>query len=196
MANSESYRDLLIKLLPRGRAWLAEPESFLYKLCWSFGEELARADARIATLLRETDPKTATETLSDWEKEYGLPDSCSIIADTIEGRRRDLRAKITAVGGQAAEYFEDIFTEAGTPITITYQEPSRAGVGRAGERVYGRQWKFIWIVNVPEVSISYAIAGDVVAGEALAEASTDTNVICFLEKNKPAHTNILYTFNS
>jgi uncharacterized protein YmfQ (DUF2313 family) len=70
----------------------------------------------------------------------------------------------------------------------------RAGK-RAGQRAYGRQWKFVWVVNVPDSETTYSIAGEAVAGDSLSFETANTNVVCFLEKNKPAHTYIVYTFN-
>lgn len=194
METSEIYRDLLIKLLPKGKAWQAEPDSFLYKFCWSMAEELARVDGRIRALQKETDPRFASELLPEWEEEYGLPDSCSVIAGNIPDRRDDLVAKITGVGGQSAQYFIDILTATGSPITINIINPTRAG-DRCGSRAYGRQWKFIWIVNIPDSVTNYAVTGEAVTDDPLSMDAANTNAICFLEKNKPAHTDIVYTFN-
>ncbi len=194
MANSENYRDLILKLLPRGRAWTRDSDSWTFKFAWAMGEEFARLDARVRRLLKEIDPRYSDELLPEFEREYGLPDECSVISSDIDQRRRDLIAQITASGGQSAQYFIDIFEEAGTPITITYSEPLRVG-DRAGSRVRSRGYRHIWNVNIPSDSFNYFTVGTGVAGDYLVTVSNDTNVVCFLNKNKPAHTVINYTFN-
>lgn len=194
MATAAHYRDLILKLLPRGKAWARDQDSWTFKFSEAMGVELARVDAKIKDLLAEIDPRKSVAFLTDFEQEYGLPDECSVLAGTIEGRREDILTRITSYGGQSEQYFIDTLAAAGVGITVTYVAPTRVGA-RAGSRLHGPGYKHVWLVNIPDGTVTYFIAGVSVAGDPLFEVSSNTNVVCFIDKNKPAHTYVYYTFS-
>lgn len=194
MATPQNYRDMILGLLPRGKAWARDQDSWLFKFSEAMGVELARVDAAITGLLSEIDPRKTVAFLSDFEREYGLPDECSVLAGTIEQRREDLLTRITSYGGQSEEYFLDSLAAAGVNVTISFVEPTRVGT-RAGSRLHGRGWKHAWLVDIPDGTTSFAYAGAAVAGDPLYTVSENTNVVCFIEKNKPAHTQVFYTYS-
>ncbi len=194
MASENDYRDLILKLLPRGRAWTRDADSWTFKFAAAMGVELSRVDGRISDLLREIDPRFTSELLTEFESELGLPDDCSVIGNSVEQRRADIVARQTAYGGQSFAYFEDVLLNAGTSISISQQEPFRVG-HRVGERLKGPGYRYIWFVDVPVGTLSYFTVGESTAGDPLASVLDDTNVLCFLNKNKPAHTYIVFTFS-
>ncbi len=67
-----AYLDQLKQLLPSGKLWRLESDTWLYKTLYAFADELARVDARAEDLTAEMDPSQASETLDDWESVYGL----------------------------------------------------------------------------------------------------------------------------
>lgn len=56
-----------IALLPRGVAWSKSPDSRLGKLLDALTRELDRVEARAADLLRESNPRTTSELLLEWD---------------------------------------------------------------------------------------------------------------------------------
>ena len=79
--------NLLLSLLPNGRAWNKSPLSFIFKFCSVFEKELHRAHARTLNLISELDPETATETLDQWEIKNGLQPAH---VHSIEARRSNI----------------------------------------------------------------------------------------------------------
>lgn len=193
MASIENYRDLLIKLLPPGKAWKVEPDSWMAKLLEAFAVELSRVDQRVKDLIREGDPAGAFETLPEWEKEFGLPDECSVIANNVVDRRIDLIRRIATYGGSSAQYFTDIFALSGISITISYKKPSYIGAPVGGS-LDGPALLHTWYVHIPDLGFHHFKAGES-AGKPLVSLVDSGNVICLIEKYKPAHTVAVYTFD-
>jgi uncharacterized protein YmfQ (DUF2313 family) len=80
---ADDYRALCQNLLPSGPAWSREPDAFTTRLLDAWAQELARIDARVDALIEEADPRTTTELLPDWERNYGLPDECLTRTTTL-----------------------------------------------------------------------------------------------------------------
>ncbi len=149
----EAYARQLTQLLPRGPLWTTEAGSTLGKLLLGLSEELARIDARGEVLLDEADPRTADETLEDWERVLGItpPDGA-----TENKRRVAAAAKYVARGGQTPSYFVALAASLGITATVTEIPPHRwrmnvtetpyavvehtlrAGIGRAGQTLGSR----------------------------------------------------------
>lgn len=148
---AETYAAQLVKLLPPGRVWDLEPDSTLRKTFLGIADELARIAARGRDLLDESDPRIALETLDDWERALGLPDSLTPVLPTGAAERRAVIVdKLTAIGGQNLAFFEDFCLACGYPlISITKNHGLLLRVGaRVGGRCYGPIWSFMMLVRV------------------------------------------------
>ena len=188
------YRDMLKALLPPGRAFPREPGTTLDGLLGAMSEELARIDAGGDRLLVEAIPSTTNELLSDWERVAGLPDNCSdTLAPTTQGRRADLEAKLSGVGGQSRAYFIAIAARLGYTVSIEEFRPFRAGLSRAGDALTNGDWQFTWLVNGPATTITRFRAGQSTAGEPLATWGNSA-LECRLNQLKPAHTFIIFSY--
>lgn len=191
MATEKSYLATLIKLLPTGKAWNAAPDTKLYTFLSAFTPELLRVDQRIDDLIREMSPETAIETFEDWEIEFGTPFDCGGLSGTLEERRQDVIAKMVSLGGQSEEYFLSFFDPSDGAVTITYP-PVTAVVGTPVGGPMDYPNLFTWIINIPSGDLDYFEAGDV-AGDPLV-IGAHTTKRCLIEKYKPAHTHILFTY--
>ena len=79
----------LLDLLPHGAMWPRDLDTDLWKLVSAFAIELGRVDCQIETMLAESYPDTAQQTLTHWEDIAGLPDACDGVVDsTIAGRQQ------------------------------------------------------------------------------------------------------------
>lgn len=194
MSKADQYRELLKKLFPKGKLWEFVEGTDSYKLLDAVKEELVRVDGRATQLLKEQDPRYALETLPDWEKEYGLPDECSVLGGTLSQRRTNLLAKIRSTGGQSAQYFIDLFADEGVAITITVEEPSYIP-GEIGMEVTGDAPRYIWYVDIPDFQIDWFEAEDF-AEDYTGRFLSSNNVACIIEKNKPAQTRAFYTYGT
>lgn len=74
--NAADYLSQLVELLPRGSLFASLGAKFQGLLNMA-AEELAAVEARAAAALRETDPRTAVETLDEWEDKHGLTRSAA-----------------------------------------------------------------------------------------------------------------------
>jgi hypothetical protein len=91
----------LRQLLPPGVLWLFEADSILSKSILALSDEFARATGRALDLVEESDPRTATETLDEWERVLGLPDdTVTAVPTTTAGRRLAIVQKLIRQGGK------------------------------------------------------------------------------------------------
>lgn len=113
--DSAAYARQLKQLLPRGALWRLDPDSWLSKLLLAIAGEFARIDARGGDLVREWDPRTALETLPEWERVLGVvpPDGA-----TATDRQLAITALMVARGGATPAYFEALAASLGFVATV------------------------------------------------------------------------------
>jgi len=84
------YSRMLMSLLPPGKVW-RYVGSTLSDLFLGCADELERVEGRVDDLIEESDPRTATELLPEFERELGL-----VAAATITERRANIVARLIA----------------------------------------------------------------------------------------------------
>lgn len=155
---------------------------------------LEEAVASAEALLSEHQPDLTTQALSDWERNYGLPDACIGGAwAPADARRMNLLARIRGRGDLSRGYFlvlANLMGYAGCSITelggMTCVDPCDSAVN--GENFIG-----VWRLNVP---VSTAIL------EATCESPCDVQLRrwgnqqleCVILRHKPAHTIALFGY--
>lgn len=180
--DATAYARQLKALLPTGPLWLREVGSWVHKTMLALSDELARVDARGVDLLTESDPRTADETLADWERVLGLPDTCiaEIPATTAE-RQVAITQKLARMGGQTPAYFVQLAAACG--YTVTVNDSYGANILRAGflagSASYGEAWAYAWSLDVQPP-----------AGTALSHAELE----CILNRAAPAHTTLVFNY--
>lgn len=151
-AKAPLYARMLGRLLPRGAAWSPDTAPVLGNVLHAMGSELARVEARGAALVEESDPRTATETLDDWERVLGLPDVDVLeIPFTDAERRIAIVQKLVKTGGQSRAYFIQLAAACGYTVTIRddlSRTVFRAGRARAGQRLRDARWAHVWRMDV------------------------------------------------
>ncbi len=206
----QDFTDQAIRLHPRGAAHVIPRGSTRRKFWEGMVRLVADAEARAVDVLRESDPRTTTELLPEWESDFGLPGPCDELGATTIHRRAALTAKITAQGGQSRAYFIRVALALGYAITIT-EHPAMVigrtvGPGGTFDGVFflpGRldvltsvgHWTYTWDVHAPEVSPFFARVGESTTGDPLVEA-TNVPLECHLEEIKPAHTRIRFFYDA
>lgn len=85
----EEFARMLVRLFPPGD-FRRDPDSGNYRLMHAFGDGLSAAHQREIDLLNESDPRTTSELLPEWEAQYGLTDSTG----TDDERRARLQTRI------------------------------------------------------------------------------------------------------
>lgn len=191
----EKYTEQLQQLMPRGVLWddMVQPDTLFTKLLTALAEEFARVEARTEQLINETDPRTMYEMLFDWETWLGLPDRCSIEAETLQQRRQAVLDLLTSTGGQSRQYFIDLAAKLGYTITITEFFPHTVS-SPVNYPLYGSEWLYIWQVNAlnqgEEIRYMTVMSG---VNEPL--STRDSNILeCAINRLKPAHTRVLFNY--
>lgn len=174
---------LLAQLLPRGSVWKLEAGSYVRRLLQGVGDELHRVEIRGTQLIDESDPRTAYETLPEWETQMGLPDDAvTAIPSTVAQRRQAIVSKLLREGGQHAGFFVSLAAACGYTVTVVddYGETvARAGRARAGDRARGVEWAHTWEVVVQPPT-----------GPALTHAELEAIV----RRAAPAHAATIFTY--
>lgn len=192
-----AYARQLAQLLPPGKLWNLEPDSVTSKTLLALAAEFARVDGRAADLVNETDPRTALETLDDWERVLGLPDSClTSIPSSVNERRSAITSKYTARGGQSRAYYEQLAAQLGYTATVSEYKVCRSGSARSGDRCNGTAWAFAWLVTISGYEIgtvSRARSGTARSGDRI-QGFAQLDVECIIREAAPAHTFPLFTY--
>lgn len=173
-----AYARQLKQLLPRGILWALESDSELSKLLLGIADELVRVDGRGVALLEEWDPRTADETLADWERALGL-----IPADgaTAAARRLQAAMKLVARGGQTSAYFKALAERLGFTVSIAQTDD------------------YVWTMTVTVGTAPFAVrtqdfrAGIARAGDTL-QSWTIPELEDEINRAKPAHTRALFAY--
>lgn len=182
--DSAAYARALKKLLPPGRIWRLVTEATLSKLFHGVGDELARVEQRGRDWVEETDPRTATETLDDWERVLALPDEDILAIPATDAERRTaIVQKLLRTGGQSPAYYESVALAAGWTVTVVEDygaTVARCGTAECPDPMNSPQWAFVWRVEVNPGP----------AAGALSSAELER----VLNRVKPAHTLVVFEY--
>jgi uncharacterized protein YmfQ (DUF2313 family) len=167
---SEDYLEQLRALLPRGRLWASIGDKFI-GLLWAAADEFARVDARAAAALLELDPRTAVETLDDWENIYSLPHTGS----TAERQAR-LTSRVIAAGTARPEDFRQKLAPilGIAPDEVEVVEISRA---KAIEMADDRAIYNFYILRSPLLPGTFDLAAAQTEADRMRHAHTRVRVI-------------------
>lgn len=196
MSIVDKYRYLVLQLFPHGRAWNKEVNGLLYNLAEGLGVEPGRVDTLMTSIIEnEIDPRTASQLLDEWEQLVGIPDECQDKASAIEDRRRDVLRKLTNRGGASHQFFVDLAAGIGYTVTVNSCFPARAGVFRAGDRLFGDLWRFWFQVQAADFDLRVFRAGEGRAGDRLRTFRND-ELECVIRRAAPAHTKVQFLYGS
>lgn len=188
---ANAYAHQLEALLPPGALWRLEADSKLRAFMVALAQELVRVDVRADSLINESDPRTLSETLPEWEAMLGLPDPCVSFDQTTAERIAGVLSKYVAQGGQTTAYFIEVAAALGFTITITEFTPFTVG-SVCSMPIYGAAWAYAWQVNAPLQSAEYFTVADSV-DDPLGWWSNQI-LECVMRRLKPAHTSVLFAY--
>ncbi len=142
---------MLKQLLPRGPVWALGADSWIEKTLKGIAGELERVLARGKNLISEADPRTANETIAEWEEALSLPDEqVTAIPDTLAERRIAVTQKYVSRGGQSPQFFVDLAAACGYTVEVSNFNALlfRSGRGRSGDRLYGTGYAYSFLMTV------------------------------------------------
>lgn len=193
MTATDYLRQLQV-LLPPGPAWPRSDDALLTRLLAALAAELARVDGRAQRLVEEADPRTVAELFVDWERVAGLPDACAQAfggEQTLAQRRAALVGRLTTLGGQSPAYFIGLAAALGYAITITEFRVHTVN-DDVEYPLIDESWTFAWQVNaalstLTEITVESTVEDPIAAwGNSLLE--------CVINRLKPAHTTVLFSY--
>jgi uncharacterized protein YmfQ (DUF2313 family) len=213
----DDYAQAFLSLLPTGQAWPRHPESTLVLTCLGLNKYWGYVDGRAADLLEvESDPRLTVELLDDWERNWGLPDPCFFgKQQSLEDRRRILMLKMTLLGAQSRDFFTEVAKWLGYDITITEFSPYMCGVSMVGDTTQQEieagghppdmRWqlgpeeiRFYWTIHVGDVTLTWfrvGAGGGEVGVDPHLIIGMPEDLLCILERWKPAHTQIVLDYS-
>lgn len=204
----EKYKSLIRKLFPTGWAWRFNFGSDFEALVEGLAQEPCRIEERGFAFLDEMDPNTTFELLEDWERLLGIPDECTPEDRELGISERRLRVlqKLTTGGGQSQAFYILIAQQLGYDIGVIDVEDFkdfRVGEARVGDAlnnstlpgggVGAAGWAFTFQITAPAALVRYFRVGQSTVGERLVLFEND-ELECVIEKFKPAHTTVLFSF--
>ncbi len=192
-----SHNDLLKLLLPPSSYDVTGPA--LSAELAAEGLALDRAQFSADQLLLELDPRTASLTLTDWERVYGLPDDCVAAASAVDGttpsiaeRRAALYALVNMRGGQSPAFFIGLAAALGYTITITEYTPHTTE-DNSEHPVYDERYRFVWGVNAALYNLRELTTED---DTEMATAVWGNQLLeCRIKRFKPAHTYVIFSYS-
>ena len=185
-AAAEDYSEVLHGLRPVGPAMAGEDV-----VLQGLAPEFSRAHNRLGDLLRESDPRTTYELLTEWERAFGLPDGCVDISDDLVARINALAARVRGAGSPTPQYFIDLAATVGYDITITELTPHTVN-SAVNYPLYGEEIRYVWQVSSVLNTITYA---DVNSTVETPLASWGNSILeCVITRAKPAHTHVQFSY--
>lgn len=190
------YKEMIWGLFPQGKAWTREKNNTLEKFVTAIAAECVRIDGKSTALHSEADPRTTHELLEDWEKDFGLPDECTPLASTMQGRR----AAVMAVRNQERSLRKQVILSAaaalGEDIDINEWHPFVCGISECGssDMLGDENVRFACTITVFGYPIRWFEAGVSVCGDALGSWTDAAELICRINKIKPAHVKIFFDY--
>ena len=106
----DQYADSLADYMPGGQLFESKSiqDSNFRKLLLGMAGELFSANGLLMDYNGNIIPDQTEKFLDEWESALGIPDDCFSGTGTSEERRRDILAKLAALGVQTASDFESL----------------------------------------------------------------------------------------
>lgn len=158
------------------------------------GKQLDEAQMYADQLQAEMFPSSCAVSLPDWERNYGLPDPCVTIDQSLEQRRAALESKINTKGGQNTPYFIALAEKMGYPGATVEEFPMFTCNSAMGGALNSEDDGFYWQLNLP------AADGGVFFFTCNSEINSplqswgDEAIECRVRKNKPAQTSVIFAY--
>lgn len=129
----DKQTNTLLYSLPDGKVFERKFDntSNMYKFWRSISLSYIVLEEDFNRLYNELNAQTTEELIELWEKQYGIPDSIFLADGTLEERRRDILAKISANGLSSRDDFIAFFDFLGYDVTI-----------ESGKGSFGFPWTF------------------------------------------------------
>lgn len=193
--STDDYYQAMKSLLPRGPAWELDDSAPLMQMLYVAAQEFAQIDADILTLIRESDPRTASVTLSDWFDDWGIPDNCLKLIDSagLDEYKRTLVTKISTLGYSFGELVALIANSLGYENVKIENFDTFTTNSSVDKAIYDEHWKSSFMtITVDKFNPKYFQA-DWTVEKPLAEWG-DQLFECLVKSLAPCHANVIFLY--
>jgi uncharacterized protein YmfQ (DUF2313 family) len=147
---SDRYLKPAFSLMPSGAVWPRDPDSELYALVRALSHTFARIERRRDELLKEADPRQATEMLLEWEVALGLDGTGFTYAERRDAIVARLRGHLSPTEANIIALTATL----GYVVTITtYSGDIFTCVSPCTDQIYTDLWLFVWTVTTPSAGL-------------------------------------------
>lgn len=192
--NQQGWLAALQALLPPGRAFNREPGSVLTQVLGAIAAMLLAAQLKFEDLLDQADPRRATSLLPDWERAFGLPDTCTPAGQIVLDRQRAVYQRLTEQGGQSRAYFIDLADKLGEPDVTISEFGRMTCVSHCNSALHSLADKFIWRVNIPRPVLDLRLMTCNSHANSALQQYTPSAIECAFRERKPAHTSVTFAY--
>jgi uncharacterized protein YmfQ (DUF2313 family) len=147
------------------------------------GAQLDNAQISAAQLLCEMFPQSCTDSITDWERVYGLTPAST---DTLQTRQLRVIAKMRELGELSLPYFAALATSMGYACTIQELLANTDSLGAEGI--------FRWRITFTGTPLVYFRAGQSRAGDPLVTGPVASALEGLFTDLKPAHTQVIFAY--
>lgn len=153
--NQNDYYKGLMNLLPNGKAWPKNQKSVMGDLIYCYASMFSQTDDILTGSIDEVFPATTTQLIEEWQKTLGLPDKCVSNDSSIESKRSQVIARLTATGSISNSYYINYAKQLGFDIDIIEYGGIISGIYRCGDSTGtcdSREYEFDITINVKNTS--------------------------------------------
>lgn len=189
--NTQSYADLM-PLNKRLWAAMNISDSTVRTFLSALALELGRFQDLEHQIASEYIPNFDTSLIEQWEEMLGIPDDCFLNSGTDAERRRNIIIKLAFMNLQVPQDYFNLAALLDLEIQILFdQEFTQFTYTFPMQLNNTEEAKFIWIINISNVTIDdFPYTFPITFGVSAAELFE-----CICLKQKPANTNLIFTFN-
>lgn len=192
----------LYALLPLGGAWRTpdgaafDAGSRLGGLLRGFAGVLTATYRRLFVGTLESTAWTLTDSLTDWEIDFDLPDPCLGEQPTRDARLKSLLLKVRSAGTITPADFADIATRIGYDVAIDEPQPFTCGASECGgSDALGSDQAYHWIVTPSKPTAFFFECGTSHCGvDALSDFVPATALECLFRNLAPAWTRPIFNY--
>lgn len=113
------WTNLFYSNLPSDICFSRDKESNTYKFFESLCTQWKEINEKISDFINNRSPRITNIFLEEWESVVGIPDSCFLVAETTEQRRKNIIFKLRAINITSSQDFIELASILGFTITIT-----------------------------------------------------------------------------